>query len=186
MLSNHLILCHILLLLPSVFPSIRVFYRELALLIKWPKDWSFSSSPSNEYSGLISFKIDWFDLLIVQGTLKSLRQHYNSKASILQCLDFFRIQHSRWYMTTEKYVALTIWTFAGKVTSLLLIILSRFLIDFLPMSQGSFHFMVTINIHSDFGAQVKKICHCFHFFPFYLPWSDGTGCHDLCFLNVTF
>ena len=128
--SNHLILCHPLLLLPSIFPSIRVFSSELALLIKWPKNWhfSFSISPSNEYSGLISFKIGWFDLLVVQGTLKSLLQHYSSKASILWHSAFFIVQLSCWYMTAGKTVSLTIWTFVGKVMSLLFNTLSMFVI----------------------------------------------------------
>ena len=117
MTSNHLILCHPLLLLPSIFPSIRVFSYELALCIRWPKYWSFSFSisPSNEYSGLISFRIDWFDLLSVQGTLKSLLQHHSSKASILQPSAFFIVQLSHLYVTTGNTIALTIWTFVGKV-----------------------------------------------------------------------
>ena len=114
--SNHLILCHPLLLLPSIFPSIRVFSSESVLRIRWPKYWSFSFSinPSNEYSGLISFRIDWFDLLAVQGTLKSLLQRHSSKASILQCSAFFVVQLSYPYVTTGKTIALTRWTFAGK------------------------------------------------------------------------
>ena len=124
--SNHPILCHPLLLLPSIFSSIRVFSEELALCIKWPKYWSFSFSisPSNEYSGLISFRIDWFDLLTVQGTLKSLLQHHNSKVSILQCSAFFIVQLSRPYMTTGETIALTRWTFVGTVMSLLFNMLS--------------------------------------------------------------
>ena len=126
--SNHLILCHPLLLLPSIFPSIRVFSNELALHIRWPKYWSFSfsSSPSNEYSGLISFRIDLLDLLAVQGTLKSLLQHHNSKASILRHSAFFMIQLSHPYMIIGKTLTLTIWTFVGKVMSLLFNMLSRF------------------------------------------------------------
>ena len=124
---NHIILCYPLLLLPSIFPSIRVFSNESALCIRWPKYWSFSFSisPSNEYSGLISFRMDWLDLLAVQGTLKSLPQHHSSKASILQCSAFFMVQLSHLYMTTGKTIALTRWTFVGKVTSLLLNMLSR-------------------------------------------------------------
>ena len=118
MLFNHLILCHPVLL-PPLFPSIRVFSNELALHIRWPKYWSFSFSPSNEYSGLISFRFDWFDLLAIQGTLKSLLQHHGSKASILQCSAFFMVQLSYLYMTIGKTIALTIWTFTGKVISLL-------------------------------------------------------------------
>ena len=116
--SNHLILCHPLLLLPSIFPSIRVFSSESVLLIRWPKYWSFSFSisPSNKYSGLISFRIDWFDLLAVKGTLKSLPQHYNLKSSILQHLAFFQVQFSHSYMTTGKVKALTIWKKVRKTT----------------------------------------------------------------------
>ena len=125
--SNHLILCHPLLL-PSIFPSIRAFSNELALPIRWAKYWSFSFSicPSNEYSGLISFRIDCFDLLAVQGTLKSLLQYHSSKASILQCSAFFMIQLSHLYMTTKKTIALTIWTYVDKVISLLFNTLSKF------------------------------------------------------------
>ena len=121
--SNHLILCCLLLLLPSIFPSIRVFSNELVLPIRWPNNWnfSFSISPSNEYSGLISFRMDWLDLLAVQGTLKSLLQHHSSKASILQHSAFFIVQLSHPYMTTGKKIALTRWTFAGKVMALFLI-----------------------------------------------------------------
>ena len=129
---SHLILCCPLLLLPSIFPSIRVFSNELTLCIRWPKYWSFSFSisPSNKYSGLISFRIDWFYLLVVQGTLKNLLQHHNSKASILQCSAFFMVQLSYPYMTTGKPIALTIWDFVGKVMSLLFNMLSRFVIAF--------------------------------------------------------
>ena len=132
MLYNHHILCHPLLLLPSIFPSLRVFSNELALRVRWPKycSFSFSISPSNEYSGLISFRIDWFDLLAVQGTLKSFLQHHNLKASILQCSAFFMVQLSHLHRTTGKTIALTIWTFVGKVLSLLFNMLSRFVIAF--------------------------------------------------------
>src|SRR5574337_675657 len=135
--SSHLILCRPLLLLPSVFPSIRVFYNESALRIRWPKCWSFSFSisPSNEHPGLISFRMDWLDLLAVQGTLKSLLQHHCSKASILRCSAFFIVQLSHPYMTTRKTIALTRRTFVGKVMSLLLNILSRLVITFLPKSK---------------------------------------------------
>ena len=130
---NYLILCRPLLLLPSIFPSIRVFYNESALHIRWPKYWSFSfsSSPSNEFSGQISFRIDWLDLLTVQGTLKSLLQHHSSKASILRGSAFFIVQLSHPYMTTGKTIALTRWTFIGKIMSLLFSMLSRLVIDFL-------------------------------------------------------
>ena len=135
--SNHLILCHPLLLPPSIFPSIRVFSSELVLLIRWPKYWhfSFSISPSNEHSGLISFRIDWLDLLAVQGTLKSLLQHHSSKASTLQCSAFFMDQLSHPYMTTGKTISLTRQTFVGKVMCLLFNQLSRLVIGFLPRSK---------------------------------------------------
>ena len=135
--SNPLILCHPLLLLPSIFPSFRVFSNEPVLPIRWPKyrSFSFSISPSNEYSGLISFRIDWCDLLAVQGTHKSLLQHHSSKASLLQCSAFFMVQLSYPHMTTRKTIALTRWTFVGKVTSLLFNTLSRFVIAFLPRSK---------------------------------------------------
>ena len=115
---QHLILCRPLLLLPSIFPSIRVFSKESALCIRWPKCWNFSISPSNEYSGLIFFRIDWFDLLAVQGTLESLLQHHSSKASILWHSAFFMVQLSHPYLTTGKAIALSRWTFVGKVMSL--------------------------------------------------------------------
>ena len=135
--SSHLILCCPLLLLPSIFPSIRVFSNEPALHVRWPKYWSFSFniSPSNEHAGLISFRMDWLDLLAVQGTLKSLLQHHSSTTSILQCSAFFIVQLSHPYMTTGKTIALTRWTFVGKVISLLFNMLSRLLITFLPRSK---------------------------------------------------
>ena len=135
--SNHLILYCPLLLLPSIFPSIRVFSNELVLCIRWQKYWSFSFSisPFNEYSGLISFRMNWFHLLAVQGTLKSLLQHHSSKASVLQHSVFFMVQLSHPYMTTGKTIALTKWTFVGKVMSLLFNMLSRLVIAFLPRSK---------------------------------------------------
>ena len=135
--SNHLILCCPLLLRPSIFPSIRVISNESALCIRWPKYWgfSFSISPSNEHSGLISFRMDWLDLLAVQGTLKSLLQYHSSKASILQHSAFFIVQLSYPYTTTGKTIALTRWTFVGKVMSLLYNMLSRLVITFLPRSK---------------------------------------------------
>ena len=134
--SNHLIFC-CPLLWPSIFPSIRVFSNESVLLIRWPKYWSFSFSisPSNEYSGLISFRMDWLNLLAVQGTLKSLLQHHSSKASILRRSAFFTVQLSHPYMITGKGIALTRWTFVGKVMSLLFNMLSRLVITFLPRSK---------------------------------------------------
>ena len=134
MSSNHLILCHPLLLLPSIFPSIRVFSNESVLHIRWPKYWSFGFriSPSKEYSGLISFRMDWLDLLAVQETLKSLLQHHRSIASILRRSAFFIVQLSHPYMTTRKTIALTRWTFVGIVMSLLFDMLSRLVLAFLP------------------------------------------------------
>ena len=136
--SNHLILCHPFLLLPSIFPSIRVFSSESGLRIRWPEYWSFdfSVSPSNEYSGLISFRMDCLDLLAAQGTLKSLLQHNNSNVSILQHSALFMVQLSHPYMTTGKTIALTVWTFVSKVTSLLFNMLNSFAIAFLPRSKS--------------------------------------------------
>ena len=135
--SNHLILCCPLLLLPSIFPSIRVFSNESVLHIRWSKYWSFSFdvSPSNEYSGLISFRMDWLDLLALQGTLKSLLQHHSSKTSILRLSAFLIVQPSHPYMITGKTIALTRWTFVGKVMSLLFNMLSRLVITYLPRSK---------------------------------------------------
>ena len=183
--SNHLILCRPLLLLPSVFPNIRVFSNDSALGIRWPKYWSFSFniSFSNEHPRLISFKMDWLDLLAVQGTLKSLLQHHSSKASILWHSAFFIVQLSHPYMTTGKTIALTRWTLADKVMSLLFNMLSRLIITFLPRSK-----CLLISWLKSPSAVIleprKIVSHCFHCFPIYLPWSDGTGCHDLSFLNV--
>ena len=182
--SNHLILCHHLLLLPSIFPNIKVFSDESALHIRWPKygNFSFSISPSSEYSGLISFRTDWFNSLAVQGTLKSLLQHHASKASILRCSDFFLVQHSH---PSIHSIALTRWNFVGKVMSLLFNMLSRLVIAFLPRCK-----CLLISWLQSPSAMIlehaKKVSHCFHCFPIYLPWSDGTGCHDLSFLNVEF
>ena len=168
--SNHLILCCPLLLLPSIFPNMMVFSNESALHIRWPKYWSFSCniSPSNEHPGLISFKMDWLDLLAVQGTLKSLLQHHSSKASILQCSAFFVVQLSHPYMTTGKTVALTRRTFLGKVISLLFNMLSRLVMAFLPRSK-----CLLISWLQSPSAVIlepkKKICHCFHCFSIYLP-----------------
>ena len=135
--SNHLILCHPLLLLPSIFPSIRVFSNESALHIRWPKYWSFNFniSPTNEHPGLISFRVDWLDLLAVQGTLKSLLQHHSSKSLILWHSVFFIVQLSHPYMTAGKTIVLTRWTFVDKVMSLLFYMLSRLVITFLPRSK---------------------------------------------------
>ena len=135
--SSHLILCHPLLLLPPILPSIRVFSNESTLHMRWPKylSSSFSISPSNEHPGLISFRMDWMDLLAVQGTLKSLLQHHSSKASILRCSAFFTVQLSHPYMTTGKTIALTRWAFVGKVIALLFNMLSRLVITFFPRSK---------------------------------------------------
>ena len=155
--SSHLILCRPLLLLPPIPPSIRVFSNESTLCMRWPKycSFSFSISPSKEHPRLISFRMDWLDLA-VQGTLKSLLQHHSSKASILQCSDFFTVQLSHPYMTTGKTIALTRWTFVGKGMSLLLNILSRLVITFLPRTV-SFNFMAAITICCDFGAQKNYV-----------------------------
>ena len=177
--SNHLIFYHPLLFLPSIFPSIRVFSKELALRIRWPKYWSFSFSisPSNEYSGLTSFRIDWLDLLTVQGTLKSFLQHHSTKASILQCSAFFMVQLSHPYVTIGKTIALTILTFVGKVISLLFNILSRLVITFVPSSKC----LLISWLQSPSGEilEPRKIkCHCFHFFP--------CICHGVMVSDATF
>ena len=173
--SNHLILCCHLLLPPSIFPSIRVFSNESVLHIRWPKYWSFSFniSPSNEYSGLISFRMDWFDLLAVQGTLKSLLQHHSSKAPILQRSAFFMVQLSHPYMITGKTIALTKWTFVGKVMSLLFNMLSRLIIAFLPRSKClliSWLQSASALLSSAMILESKKmVCCYFHCFCIYLP-----------------
>ena len=158
--SIHLILCRPLLLLPPVPPSIRVFSNESTLHKRWPKYWSFSFSiiPSKEIPGLISFRMDWLDLLAVQGTLKSLLQHHSSKASILWCSAFFTVQLSHPYMTTGKTIALTRWTFVGKVISLLFNRLSMFVIAFLPRNKH-LNFMAAVTIYRDFGAPKNKVSH---------------------------
>ena len=154
-------------------------FKWVSSHMRWPKYWSFSFSinPSNEYSGLISFRIDWLDLS-VQGTLKSLLQHHSSKASILWCSAFFIVQFSHPYMTPRKTIALTRWTLVSKVMSLLFNMLSMLVIAFLPRSKR-LNFMAAVTICSDSGAQKHKVFHCFHCFPIYFPWSDGTRCHDL-------
>ena len=166
--SNHLILCH-LLLLPSIIPSISVFSIELVLLIEWPKYWSFSFSisPSNEYSGLVSFRMDWLDLLAVQGTLKSLLHHHSSKASILLHSAFFTVQLSHPYLTTGKTIALTRQTFVGKVMSLLFNMLSRLVITFFPRNKRLL--ISWLQSPSAVILEPKKIVsHRFHCFPVYL------------------
>ena len=173
-----------LLLLPSIIPSISVPFNESVLRIRWPKYWSFSFriSPSNEHSGLISFRMDWFDLLAVQGTLKSLLQHHSSKASILQRSAFFIVQLSHPYMTMWITITLTRQTFVGKVMSLLFSMLSRLVIAFLPRNKR----LLISWLQSPSAVileppKIKSLC-----LPIYLPLSDGTRCHDLSFLNVGF
>ena len=183
--TNHLIFWRPLLFLPWIFASIRVFSSESFLHIRWPKYWSFSFSirPSNEYSGLISFRINCFDPLAVQETLKSLLQHHSSKAAILRHSAFFIVQLSHPYMTAGKTLALTRPTFVGKVMSLLFYMLSRLVIPFLPRSK-----CLLISWLQSPSAVIleppKIVRHSFHCFPIYFPWSDGTRCHDLRFLNV--
>ena len=185
--SNHIILCHPSFLLPSIFPSIRVFSNELALCIRWPKYWSFSFSinPSNDYSELISFRIDWFHLLAVQGTLKSLLEYHSLKASVLQHSAFFMVQLSHSHMTTGK-IALNIWTFVIKVMSLLFNMLSRFVIAFLPRNKCLL--ISRLQSLSTVILEPKKIKSAIAstFSLSILPWNDGSGCHDLRFLNVEF
>ena len=166
--SNHLILCHPLLLLPSILPSVRVFSNESALRIRWPKYWSFSFSiiPSNKHPGLISSRMDWLDLLAVQGTLKSLLQHHSSKASILQCSAFFTVQLSHPYMITWKIIALTRWIFADKVMSLLFHMLSRLVITFLPRSKCLLISWLQSPSAMTLDTPKNKVSHCF---PIYLP-----------------
>ena len=167
---NHIILCHPLLLQPSIFPSIKLFSNESALRIRWPKYWSFSFSisSSNEYSGLISFWMDWLDLLAVQGTLKSLLQYHSSKASILQRSAFFIVQLSHLYMTARKTIALTRWTFVSKLISLLFNKLSRLVITFLPGSKCLLISWLQSPPAVILEPQKYKVCHCFHCFPIYL------------------
>ena len=165
--SNHLILCDPLLLWPSIFPTIRVFSNESVLHIRWPKYWSFSFSisSSNEYSGLISFRMDWLDLLAVQGTLKGILQHHSSKTSILWHSAFFIVQLSHLYMTTGKIIVLTSWTFVGKVMSLLFNMLSRLVIAFRPRSK---HLLISW-LQSVILEPPKIVFHCLHYFSIYLP-----------------
>ena len=185
-LSKHLSLCHPLFLLPSIFPSIWVFSNESVLCIRWLRYWSFrfSISPFNEYSILIFF-LGLTGLISFQGTLKSLLQHYSSKASILCRSDFFIVQLSHPKMTTGKTIALAKWTFVGKVMSLLSNMLSRLVIAFLPRSV-SFGFMTTVTICSNFGAQEHKVCHCFHFSPSICHEVMGTNAMILVILTLSF
>ena len=168
MSSNHLILCCPLLLLPSIFPIIRVFSNESVLHIRWPKYWSFSISPSNVYSGLSSFRIDWFDRLALQGTLSRVFSNTTVQASILQCSAFFIVQLSHLYTTTGKTIALTRQTFASKVLSLFFYMLCRFVITFLPRSKCLL--ISWLQSPSAVILEPKKIvCHCFYCFPICLP-----------------
>ena len=186
--SNHLILYCPFLLLPSIFPSIRVFSNESVLHIRWPKYWSFSFniSPSNDLlgllvlPGLISFRMDWLNLLAVQGTLKSLLQRHSSKASILRHSAFLIVQPHP-CMTTGKTTALTRWTFVDKVMSLLFNVLSILVIIFRPRSKHLLISWLQLQSAVILEPPKNKVSHCF---PIYLPWSDGTGCHDISFINV--
>ena len=183
--SNYLILCHPLLFPSSIFPSIRVFSKESVLPIRWPKYWSFTFSicPFNECSGLISFRIDWFELLAVQGTLKSLLQHHSSKPLILQLSVFFMVQLSHLYMTTGKTIALTIQCFVRKLMSLLFNMLSRLIIAFLSRSKNLL--ISWLKSPSVMILEPKKIKYATaSTFPHL--WSDGTRCHDFSFFNVEF
>ena len=181
--SNHLNLCLPLLLMPLIFSSIRVFSNESALHIRWPKYWSFSFniSPSKEHPGLISFRMDWLDLPAVQ-----VLQHHSSKASILRHSAFFIVQLSHPYMTTGKTIALTRRTFVGKVTSLLLNMLSRLVITFLPRSKRLLISWLQSPSAVILEPKKMKSATVSILFPIYLPWSGGTRCHDLSFLNVEF
>ena len=187
--SNHLILCCPLLLLPSIFPSIRVFSNDSILHIRWPKYWSFSFniSPSNKHSGLISFRVDWFDLLAVQG-LSRVFSNTTVQTHQFFCAAFFIVQLSHPSMTTAKTIALTRQTFVGKVTSLFFNELSRLVIAFLPWRK---HLLISwlqspsaMILDQNEVSPQNEVSHCFYCFPIYLPWSNGTRCHDLSFLNV--
>ena len=173
--SNHLIFCHPLLLLPSIFPSIRVFSNESVFRIRCSKYWSFSFNISPV---LISFRMDWLDLLVDQGTLKSLLQHHSSKGSILWCSAFFIVQLWHLYMTTGKTIVLTRWTIVDKIMSLLFNMLSRLVITFLPRSKRLLISWLQSHLQWFWNPQ-NKVSYYFHCFPIYLIWSDGTRCHDL-------
>ena len=171
------------ILLPSIFPSIRDFSNKSVSCNRWQKYWifSFKISPSNEYSGWISFRMDWLDLPAVQGTLKSLLQHHSSKASILWHSAFFIVQLSHPYMTPGKTIALTRWTFVGKIMSLFFNMLSRLVIAFLPRRKQLLSSWLQSPSTDILEPPQNKVSYCF---PIYLPWIDGTRCHDLSFLNV--
>ena len=178
MKSSHLTVCRPVLLLPLVPPSVKVFSNESSLHMRWPKYWSFSFSisPSSEHLGLISFRMDWLDLLAVQGILKSLLQHHSSKASILWHSTFFLVQLSHSYMTTGETIPLSRWAFVGKVMSLLFNMLPRLVIAFLPRSKRLLIWWLQW-----FWSPRKWSLLPFPLFPHLLPWSDGTRCHDLHF-----
>ena len=185
--SNHLILCLSLLLPPSIFPSIRVFSNESVLCIRWPKYWSLSVriSLSNEYSGLISFRMDWLDLLKSKRLSRVFSNTAVQKHQFFGAQLFLESNSHHPCMTTGKAVALTRRTFVGKVMALLFNMLSRLVITFLPRSKRLL--ISWLQSPSAVILEPRKIvCHCFHCFPIYLPWSDGTGCHDLSFLNAEF
>ena len=184
MLSNHLNLCCPRLLLPSIFPSIRVFSNESVLRLRW--SFRFSISPSNEYSGLISFRMAWLDLLAVQGILKSLLQHHSSKALVFWCSDFFMVLLSHPYMTTGTTIALIRRIFIGKVLSLIFNLLSSLVIAFLPRSESLLISWLQSPSALILEPKKNKVSRCFYCFSIYLPWSDETRCHDLSFLNVEF
>ena len=186
MLYNHFILCFPLLFWPSVFPSIRVFFNKSAFYISWPKYWSFSISPSNEYLGLIYLRMDCFGLFCPRDSWESsLAPQFKSiHSSALNPLygPAVTFVHDCWKNHSFDYMELCQQSDVSAFDTL-----SRFFIAFLSRSKKvSFNFMAAVTVHCDFGAQEEKICHCFYFFPFYLPWSDGTGCHSLSFLNVEF
>ena len=184
MSSNHLILCRPLLLLPSIFPSVRVFSNASACLIRWPKFWSYSISPSNEYSGLISLRVNWFHLLAVQESSPAPQfESINFQHSV-----FFTIQLSHLYMATGNAwldsldrPLLATWC----LCFLICCHIKEVGHSFSSKEQASFNLKAVVTVHSDFGAQENNVCHCFPFF-LHLPWSDETGCHNLCFLNVEF
>ena len=184
--SNNLILCHPLLLPPSTFPSIRAFSNESVLCIRWPKIGASASTSVLPMNIQDWFPLGWTGWISMQskGRSRVFSSSTNSKASILRGSAFFIVQLLHPYMTTRKTIALTRWTFVGKVMSLLFNMLSRLVTAFFPKEQVPFNFMAAITICSDFAAPRNKVCHCFHCFPIYFPWSDGTGCHDLSFLNV--
>ena len=183
--SSHLILCHPRLLPPSIFPSIRVFSNESVLCIRWPKYWSFSFSisPSNEYSGLISLRMDWLDLFCPKDSEESYpTPQFKSINSAVSA--FFIVQLSHPYMTTGKTLALTRWTCVGKVMSLLFNMLCRLIITFLPRSKSLLISWLQSPSAVILEHAAHKVSHCFHCFPIYLSWSDGIRCHDLCFLKI--